>query len=226
MKTIRYCLLLMVFLGCCELPCYSQQSLFASLLKEGDIVFQQLDGGELGRAIDKVTEGYGGEDYNHCGLVININDTLQVIEAIGKKVRLTAIAEFEARCSAAHLLIGRLRPPYRHLIGNIENVATKQLGIPYDDFFEMNNGKLYCSELIYEVFKEANGGKPFFKLKPMTFKDPETHDFFPLWVAYYRKLGAAIPQEKPGINPGLLSRSSKLYVISVTNAEKSEPVCR
>ncbi|WP_172795617.1 YiiX/YebB-like N1pC/P60 family cysteine hydrolase [Paludibacter jiangxiensis] len=196
--------------------CFAQQKNFATLVKEGDIVFQHLNGGELGRAIDKVTRGYRGRDYNHCGLVVRVGDSLIVVEAIGKNVHLTTIKEFEGRCSETDLLVGRLKPKFSSLIVKAEKAALALQGVPYDDYFEMDNGRLYCSELIYEAFKMANDGKPFFVLKPMTFKDPDTGKLFPSWVEYYKNLNFSIPQGKPGINPGLLSHSSRLILISVS----------
>ena len=196
--------------------CFAQQSNFSALVKEGDIVFQHLDGGELGRAIDRVTEGFRGRDYNHCGMVVRVGDSLKVVEAIGSDVHLSSLADFEKRCSFTDLLIGRLRSAYRYLRSGAQKAALSLLGVPYDDYFEMDNGRLYCSELVYEAFRQANHGKLFFALKPMTFKDPDTKQLFPSWVAYYARLQHHIPQNKPGINPGLLSRSSKLIIIPVT----------
>ena len=62
----------------------------------------------------------------------------------------------------------------------------------------------------------ANKGKPFFEQPPMTFKDPDTGQFFPAWVEYYQQLNLAIPEDMPGCNPGGLSRSGKLEVIFST----------
>jgi hypothetical protein len=78
----------------------------------------------------------------------------------------------------------------------------------------LKNGKWYCSELLYESFKEANNNSAFFKLEPMTFKDPKTDTFFPAWVEYYKQLNAEIPEGEAGINPGLISRSSKIQIIN------------
>jgi hypothetical protein len=207
--------ILFLFLSFLCGTCCAQKSNFSALVQEGDIVFQHLDGGELGRAIDKVTKGFRKHDYNHCGMVVRVGDSLKVIEAIGRDVHLSALADFEKRCSPSDLLIGRLLPGYCNLIVGAERAALSLQGVPYDDYFEMNNGRLYCSELVYEAFRQANRGKPLFKLKPMTFKDPETNLLFPSWVAYYAKLKHPVPQHKPGINPGLLSRSSKLTIIPV-----------
>jgi hypothetical protein len=49
----------------------------------------------------------------------------------------------------------------------------------------------------------------------MTFIDPDTHQTFPVWETYFADLGVPIPEGKPGINPGLMSRSNKLDIVHV-----------
>ena len=52
-------------------------------LREGDLLFQNLNCGALCDAIETVTEGVDGKDFSHCGIVVELNDSLKVIEAIG-----------------------------------------------------------------------------------------------------------------------------------------------
>jgi hypothetical protein len=183
-----------------------------SQIQEGDILFQHNACGPLCESIDKVTDGYEGIDYNHCGLVILVNDTLGVVEAIGERVKLSSLKEFYQRSSQSSqsLLVGRLKPEWQSSIPQAISNSLEQIGKPYDSVFEWDNEAIYCSELIYQAFETANNGKPLFDLAPMTFRDPETNEFFPPWVAYYQRLNYPIPEGKPGINPGLLSRSEKL----------------
>jgi hypothetical protein len=44
----------------------------------------------------------------------------------------------------------------------------------------------------------------------MTFVDPKTKTYYPVWVDYYSQLKCPIPEGKPGLNPGSISRSDKL----------------
>jgi hypothetical protein len=69
--------------------------------------------------------------------------------------------------------------------------------------------------LLYESFKVANHGKPIFELAPMTFMDPATKAYYPVWVDYYHELNCTIPQGKPGLNPGSISRSNQLEILQV-----------
>ena len=78
----------------------------------------------------------------------------------------------------------------------------------YDEVFIMNNDSYYCSELIYDAFKEDT----VFQLYPMTFLHPNTNDTLKVWKDYYLKLGEKIPQNQLGINPGIISLSEKIKI--------------
>lgn len=205
----RFILLLVCLFGVQHLS--NAQQLKVADLQDGDLLLQNLDCGPLCDAIEKVTHGYRGNDFSHIGLVYKRNDSAYVIEAIGKDVHLTPIAAFAARTKNT-MYVAELKPTYKKLNNKAIQYALKQLGVPYDDVFLYNNGKYYCSELIYDAYKKANGGKPFFTLQPMTFKQPGTNTFFDAWVDYYKELKSDIPEGKPGINPGGISTSDKIVI--------------
>ena len=185
--------------------------------QDGDLVFQDLDCGELCDAIEKVTTGFNGKKFSHLGLVSYINDTAYIIEAIGKDVHLTPLELFINRSkdekANPKISIGRLKPEFINLIPAALKFALSKLGVQYDDEFIYGNQKYYCSELIYDAYKYANNGKPFFQLEPMTFKDPDSGEIFPAWKKYYQDLKTEIPESQPGCNPGSISRSDKLSIV-------------
>jgi hypothetical protein len=181
-------------------------------IKAGDLLFQNLDCGPLCDAIEKVTRGYKDLTFSHIGLVKKQGDSLVVIEAIGKDVHATPLRLFVKR-SSHPVYIGRVKKRYRYTIGTALAFADSKNGVIYDDVFLYNNDKYYCSELIYDAFMYAYNGKPFFSLQPMTFCEPGTTSFFPVWEAYYKDLGVAVPEGKPGINPGGISASRKIKMI-------------
>jgi hypothetical protein len=88
-----------------------------------------------------------------------------------------------------------------------------QMGVLYDDQYLYDNGKYYCSELIYDAFKAANKNKPFFKLFPMTYKKPGSDAYFPAWKVYFEHLNMEVPEGKPGCNPGGISLSDKIDIL-------------
>jgi hypothetical protein len=210
------CLLVGLILSRCHT---TGQPAGLSGIRAGDLLFQDMDCGPMCEAIEAVTEGWNGRDFSHIGLAVEHGDSLAVIEAIGERVQLTSVKRFLYRsvneAGNPKIVIGRVKPRYRRLIGPASAYAIQQLGIPYDDDFLYDNKKYYCSEMIYDAFLHANGGKPFFELKPMTFNDPATGKPFSVWQAYYEKKNMAIPEGQPGCNPGGLSVSDKISVVKV-----------
>jgi hypothetical protein len=93
--------------------------------------------------------------------------------------------------------------------------CRSQLGKPYDQVFTMTDDSYYCSELVYDAYKQANGGKPFFKLRPMTFHPPGSKTYFPAWVQYYKELHQPIPEGQLGCNPGGIANDHKIEIVKV-----------
>ncbi len=183
-------------------------------LKNGDIIFQDMDCGPMCDAIEAVTDGYKGLDFSHMGMVYLRNDSILIIESIGKGVILTPLDKFLLRTKKEHL-VGRVKPKFQYLISPALGYALLCMGMPYDDDFLYGNGKYYCSELIYDAFKHANLGKPFFKLYPMTYKEPRTNSFYPVWQTHFAKLNMDVPEGLPGCNPGGMSKSDKIKILGI-----------
>lgn len=197
----------------------------------GDLIFRDSDCGPLCDAIKKVTTGYKGANLTHVGIIAkDANGQMIVLEAVSKGVIATDLKEFLDKSTNANdkpkVMLGRLKKPYRHLIPAAIKEAEALKGKPYDKVFAIDNDAYYCSELIYEIFKRANsrkgrltaGGKPVFKLEPMTFKDSQTGQTLPAWQDYFLKLGVEIPEGRPGINPGGISRSPVLTIVYMSQS--------
>lgn len=174
----------------------------------GDLIFQNVHCGPMCDAINEVTKGYKGRSFSHVGIVWVKRDSIFVIEAISKGVSVTPINDFLKR--SHEVVIGRIKRSSPAFLNNVIKESLKYLGKPYDDNFDINNDAYYCSELVYFAFKHANHNIPFFELHPMTYKSPKTKKCFPVWVDYFKALNIPIPEGKPGINPGGISRSEKL----------------
>jgi|AntAceMinimDraft_17_1070374.scaffolds.fasta_scaffold00677_11 hypothetical protein len=188
-------------------------------LKQGDLLFQDLDCRHLCDAIEKVTTGYNEANFSHVGVVAkNDKNKFIVIEAISKGVTCTSIDTFLNRSfnsqNKPKVVVGRLKPKYQKSISSAITRGFKLKGKPYDNIFSMDDSAYYCSELIYKIFLD-NKNKPIFKLNPMVFKDPETNKTFPVWQNYFKKLKVNIPESKLGINPGSISRSKAIDIVHI-----------
>lgn len=187
-------------------------------IETGDLLFQDLDCGELCDAIESVTQGVDGAQLSHIGIAVKDSvGNVYVIEAYGTHVVKTPLDKFLNRSydkdGNPKVIVGRVKEEYTDLMYLATNEAEKLIGTRYDDAFLINNNSMYCSELVFYSYLMANQGVPVFQLQPMTFKPLNDTLFFPAWVKYYKNLKCDIPEGKPGINPGSISRSNYINII-------------
>ncbi len=188
-------------------------------IKPGDILFQDADCGDFCLAITKVTSGFEGARLSHVGIVDFFENQWMVIEATGKGVVATPLETFLNQSidkdGNPKVISGRVINQFQPLIGTALEYCRNQIGKPYDWAFEFNNDSYYCSELIYFAFKEAMGGKEFFKSAPMTFIDPDSGLVFSVWEDYFKELKIPVPEGNAGCNPGGLSKSPMIQIVHV-----------
>lgn len=183
-----------------------------STFKDGDLVFADIDCGELCDAIEAGTTGVKGQKFSHVGIIYRMGDSVLVVEAIGEKVQMSRYYQFKARTTKP-IYHARIHEYYKPIIPAVMDFVLNQLNVPYDDEFKYDNGKYYCSEFIYDAFRVANHYEPVFDLEPMTFKQPGIDVFYPAWVKHFKKLKIPIPEGEAGISPAGLSKSNKLVEI-------------
>lgn len=176
----------------------------------------ESDYGSFCQAIKKVTYGIDGTHPSHVGvLYITKNDTI-IIEADTHGVVLTPMDSFLNRSvneiGKPKIFVGRLKEEYQGAVTPAIERMYALLGKSYDFAFDIDNDSYYCSELLYRTFLDING-LPLFELQPMTFNDPDTKAIFPIWKTYFENLGIPVPEGKPGLNPGSISRSDKIRII-------------
>lgn len=111
-------------------------------VKEGDVIFQTSQS-QQSPLIQLATRS----SISHCGIIIMKNDEPYVLETL-KTLTTTPLEEFIARGKGGKYWLKR---------SNLENIKIEYehyLGKPYDLAFKFNNDKFYCSELIYDIYKE------------------------------------------------------------------------
>ena len=186
--------------------------------RNGDLLFQDLDCGPLCDAIEKVTPDYQGRRFSHVGIVYKTDQACYVIEAVGAGAKRTPVDSFILRqtdgSGSPKVGVGRLVPDRRHLIDSALSFCLRQIGKPYDQYFLYEPDSYYCSELIYDALMAANNGIPVFQLSPMTFKDPETQNYFPAWEQCYSRLDEEIPEGQPGCNPGSIANEPAVEILN------------
>lgn len=186
-------------------------------MRSGDLVFS-FKGSRVG-AIAAVEAGYRGARFNHMGVVVETPFGAFILEAFPPEVRLTAYPVFARRHAGANgvprLMFARLKPAHAGLIPTALAYGLAQRDVPYDERYLTDEAALYCSELVVDMFKHANGGAAFFAETPMSFSDPATGEILQHWIEHYADFGMPVPEGQPGSHPGEISLDPRLDIISV-----------
>jgi len=114
-------------------------------VREGDVIFQTSQS-QQSPLIQIATRS----KISHCGIIVMKNGKPYVLETL-KTLVVTPLDKFIARGEGGKYWLKR---------SNKENIKIKYdnyLGKPYDLAFKFDNGKFYCSELIYDIYKNQLG---------------------------------------------------------------------
>ena len=127
--------------------------------------------------------------WTHCGIVVKTSEGLKVLEA-SKTVRLVPIEEFCKRGKGGDYIVclprKRLAKPISY---------KKYLGQPYDLSFKFDNGKMYCSELVWLIYKEQG----------VEICSPRSVGTYPIYWLPIKKLQAQVVKRKISVSQPTVS---------------------
>ncbi len=181
-------------------------------LRNGDLIFESVSDSAVAKAIDAATASAGEESFSHVAIIEVAEDGIFVIEAASESgVRRITLDEFLD--AATHGNDGRPAVTVMRLAGEYDTAsfianAKRHIGEPYDRYFMPDNGRMYCSELVYESFRDENG-RPVFAARPMNFRAADG-SMPQYWLELFESLGEPIPQGIPGTNPNDMFREKCL----------------
>ncbi len=184
--------------------------------RTGDLLFQRTAAEGMGDAIAAATQRDTAVTFTHVGIVEAAADGVFVVEAIDTSVRRTPLADFLARSAQRGgrplAAVGRLRAADETTAERALRRAHARLGLPYDDEFLPANGKLYCSELVWECYVAADDSTHLLQSRPMTFRtaDGELPDY---WAGHFAALGMPVPECVAGTNPNDMARDPAVEIV-------------
>ncbi|WP_291870432.1 YiiX family permuted papain-like enzyme [Maribacter sp.] len=124
-------------------------------IKNGDIIFQTSKSSQS-KAIQLATNS----KYSHVGIIYKYDNSFFVYEAV-QPVKLTPIVQWINRGIDKHYVVKRLKNSEEVLtpkiIKNMKLYGNTFKGKNYDLYFEWSNEKMYCSELVWKIYKENTG---------------------------------------------------------------------
>ena len=122
-------------------------------LNDGDIIFQTSQSGQS-KAIQLATKS----KYCHCGIIFKKGSDLFVFEA-SQTVKFTPFEKWVASGVGGKYVVRRLKDANAILtpevIQKMKAVNEQLNGKSYDRTFEWSDDKIYCSELVWKIYKRG-----------------------------------------------------------------------
>ncbi|HIY47471.1 MAG TPA: hypothetical protein IAA35_05475 [Candidatus Alistipes faecigallinarum] len=184
-------------------------------LRNGDLLFQVGAESAMSEAIATATESGKPLNFTHVGIAIIGDGADSVLEAVPEGgVRISPLEEFLQQAARngeglPQVVAMRLRDT-AGLAASVRRAGTC-VGLPYDYAFGPDNGKYYCSELVWESYRTPDSVRRF-TARPMNFRAPDgTMPRF--WIELFEQLGEPIPEGVPGTNPNDMARDPQLQEV-------------
>lgn len=129
------------------------ETILPANIQEGDIIFQ-ISKSSQSKAIQLATHC----TYSHMGIIYKSKTGFYVYEA-GGTVKLTPLQTWIDSGVNGKYVIKRIKNAAALLtpesLSKMKKVGEKFRGKPYDRYFEWSNDRIYCSELVWKIYKEA-----------------------------------------------------------------------
>jgi len=201
-KFIFYSVVFVLLAGCTPEEKFTPQN--------GDIIFQTSRSAQS-LAIQHAT----GSKYSHMGIIYIKNGVPVVFEAI-EPVRMTPLDEWIRRGVNSAYVVKRIIGADTVLTPDTLKVMMKTgeafIGKHYDMLFEWSDDKIYCSELVWKIYKRSMNleiGK-LQKLSDFNLTDPVVQ------AIIKNRFGSKLPEDELVISPAAMFDSEVLITVAVS----------
>lgn len=177
--------------------------------QSGDIIFQTSKSSQS-KAIQLATKS----KYSHMGIIFEYDEQDFVYEAI-QPVKLTPLRQWIERGEKGHYVIKRLVDADKILtpkaLAKMKQIGEQFKGKNYDLYFEWSDEKIYCSELVWKIYKEA------LDIEIGQLEKLSDFDLSNIIVQQImgERYGNDIPLEEKVISPAAMFNSNKLRTIQI-----------
>lgn len=172
--------------------------------QDGDIVFHTSTSSQSA-AVQAAT----GSRYSHMGVVLLRGGQAHVLEAV-QPVRYTSLQAWLDRGAQRRYVIKRpSRPLTPANKARMHTAATRYVGRPYDLSFEWSDQRIYCSELVWKLYRDAAGIElaPLARLDSFNLRAPVVRS------KLRDRYGNHVPLAEPVISPATIFASPLLVTV-------------
>jgi uncharacterized protein YycO len=198
-KIFISCFVLLAFLSCRPGAEYQPQN--------GDIIFHTSQSSQS-LAIQKATKS----QYSHMGIIFLKNGTPFVFEAVGP-VKFTPLRDWVTRGEGRHYVVKRLANAQeifaKATVNRMAEVGELFKGKSYDLYFEWSDDRMYCSELVWKIYKRALNieiGK-LQTMAELNLSDPLVQE------KIRERFGDSVPKDEKVISPAAIFASKLLFEV-------------
>jgi hypothetical protein len=175
-------------------------------IQAGDLIFQTSESSQC-EAVRIATKS----KFSHCGIVYILDGKRFVFEAV-QPVKLTPLDEWIEHGKNQSYLVKRLKDTTALTPTTIEKMeiySRNFLNRDYDAHFSWSDAKIYCSELIWKIYKNGAGIElcPLQKLKDFNLEDPRVK------AILKERYGNNIPLEEDVVAPSNIVDSKLLKTV-------------
>lgn len=153
MKKILIAILIIFVLGLTGMLYAFRQEM--PRLSSGDVIFQTSMSRQC-QAVRLATRSV----FSHCGMIWEVGNKYYVLEAV-QPVKITPLDEWISHGEGEKYVIRRLKNADEVLtpavLKKMEAEGKKMQGKNYDGYFEWSDDQIYCSELVWKIYKRAAG---------------------------------------------------------------------
>ncbi len=198
MKKFLNVLFLFLIIGCSK----------DSTLKDGDIIFQESQSNQ-----STIIKELTNSRYTHCGVILIQHDQPYVFEAV-EPVKVTPLSEWIERGVDHHYVVKRLNRELTGIeLGKMLSEGRKFEGKPYDLQFMWSDSKLYCSELIWKIYKNSTG----IELNTVQYMRDFDTDTPSIQKFINERWSGTLPDNEPVLTPLRLFEAPQLQIVTVVN---------
>ena len=176
-------------------------------LKDGDMIFQTSQSSQC-KAVRIATNS----KFSHCGIIYIIDGEQFVYEAV-QPVKLTKFKDWITHGENNDYVVKRLKNASTILttstLQKMKEYGNKFDNKDYDLYFEWSDDKIYCSELIWKIYKNGAGIElcPLEKLKNFNLKNNIVETILK------ERYGNNIPLEENVVAPSQIVDSKMLETV-------------
>ena len=192
---------LLVALAAVHLSAQSPTQVKDAEWQDGDILFQ----GSISPQCKEIEQATGSP-WTHCALVFTDANGPYVIEAV-QPVRRTELKAWLARGRNGVYVAKRLKQPLEPAaVQRMKAEAAKYMGRDYDAYFQWDDERIYCSELVWKIYQQGAGIEvgEIERFGDMDLSGKEAR------MILDDRFGQAVPKDEQVVTPASIFRSPLL----------------